>query len=156
MCWGPGMVLSPPRICCDSVGSTFCLAPSPVPLWSWFPLSERTAGVRAGAAENLVSSLEKAAFSDVGADLAETPCSPISSQSSLSSPRPQPYVHSSPWEVPSLPISAPWVLGRCWWNVSFWGLWGSEVGFGRTRGRWWMFWCMAPSSYKKNCRKLLF
>jgi len=90
MWWGPGMVLSPPRICCDSVGSTFCLMPSPVPPWSWFPLSERTAGVRAGAVENLVSSLEKAAFSDVGSDLAETPCSPVLSQSSLSSPRPQP------------------------------------------------------------------
>ena len=52
-------------------------------------LSERMLRVRAGAAENLVSSLEKAAFSDVGADLAETLCSPILSQSSLSSPRPQ-------------------------------------------------------------------
>ena len=78
------MVLSPPRICCDFTGSTFCLVPSPVPPWSWFPLSERTAGLRAGAAENLVSSLVEAALSDVGADLAETQCSPVSSQSSLS------------------------------------------------------------------------
>ena len=72
MWWGPGMVLSPSRICCDSVGSTFCLVPSPVPPWSWFPLSERTGKpssqpVRATAAENLVSSLEEAALSDVGA-----------------------------------------------------------------------------------------
>ena len=33
------MVLSPPRICCDSVGSPFFM-PSPVPPWSCFPLSE--------------------------------------------------------------------------------------------------------------------
>ena len=39
MCWGPGMVLSPPRSCCDSVGSPFSV-PSPVPPWSCFPLSE--------------------------------------------------------------------------------------------------------------------
>ena len=31
MCWGPGMVLSPPRICCDSMGNTFFFVPSPVP-----------------------------------------------------------------------------------------------------------------------------
>ena len=69
---GPGMVLSPPRICCDSVGSSFSLVPSPVPPWTWFPLSERTGKpssqpVRATAAENLVSSLEEAPLSDVGA-----------------------------------------------------------------------------------------
>ena len=39
MCWGPGTVLSPPRSCCDSVGSPFFM-PSPVPPWSCFPLSE--------------------------------------------------------------------------------------------------------------------
>ena len=41
MCWGPGMVLSPPRICCDSVGSTFSRALScPSLPGSCFPLSE--------------------------------------------------------------------------------------------------------------------
>ena len=66
-----------------------------------------TNAVDKGSIPGLEDPLEKAAFSDVGADLAETPGSPISSQSSLSSPRPQPCVHSSPWEVPSLLISAP-------------------------------------------------
>ncbi|KAI4586292.1 hypothetical protein MJG53_004079 [Ovis ammon polii x Ovis aries] len=36
---------------------------------SWFPLSERTAGVRAAAVENLVSSLVEAALSDVALEL---------------------------------------------------------------------------------------
>ena len=68
------MVLFPPRICCDSVLSSFSLMLSPVHPWSWFPLSERTGKpssqpVRATAAENLVSSLEEAALSDVGAGL---------------------------------------------------------------------------------------
>ena len=41
MCWGPGMVLSPPRISCDSVGSTFSRALScPSLPGSCFPLSE--------------------------------------------------------------------------------------------------------------------
>ena len=41
MCWGPGMVLFPPRICCDSVGSTFsCALYCPSLPGSDFPLSE--------------------------------------------------------------------------------------------------------------------
>ena len=68
MCWGPGTVLSPPRICCDSVGSTFSHAVS-CPSLELVSLSERMAGVRDEAVENLVSSLEKVALSDVGAGL---------------------------------------------------------------------------------------
>ena len=78
----------------------------PCPSLELVSLSERMAGVRDGAAENLVSSLEEVVLR-CGCWSAETQCCPVSSQSSLVSPRPQPPAHSSPQEGPSLLVSAP-------------------------------------------------
>ena len=145
MCWGPGMVLSPPRICCDSVGSSFSLVPflslpgAGFPEWEDGGCQEwgcRESGLQPGGGRCL----------RCGCWSAETQCHPVLSQSSLLSPRPQPLVHSSPREAPSLLVSAPWVLSRCS-TVSFWGSLVGRGGFGSMRRKIMDVLIQAPRSY---------
>ena len=133
MCWGPGIVLCfPPRIFCDSVGNTFS-CPLRSLAGAGFPEWENVACQGWGCRE---SGLQPGGGSSLrcGCWSTETQCSPVSSQSSLLSPRPQPPVHSSPWKAPSLHVSASQKLGRCWWSIFSWELWRAEVGFDPLRG----------------------